>query len=157
MGRPALLTRMIHSRRVASLRVSPELKVALAVIAAHAGKTQILQHCCATGRQRNDMINLHNHDKLLLCLTILALPPGAFVELLPYAVRYARHPLYRRVEVLFDIMSPLLQQDERSRSQHHLLIHHRNQLRQLVFILAEKPTLIAKIKQIALAYVLFGS
>lgn len=70
------------------------------------------------------MVDLHDHDELLLCLTILALSPGAFVDLLTDAIGYARHPLYRGVEVMVDIMPPPLQQDKRLRSQHHLLIHH---------------------------------
>ena len=93
MDRPALSTRMKEARIQAGSRVNSELKIALVVIAAHTRKTEIVHRSCPAGRQRNDMVDLHDHDEFLLSLAILALPPGAFVDLLPDAVGYTRHPL----------------------------------------------------------------
>lgn len=128
-----------------SSRINPKLKVALVAIATHAGKTQIVHRCRAAGRQWNNVVDLHSHDELLLRLAVFALSPGAFVDLLTDASGYARHPLYRGVKILVDIMPPPLQQDKRLRSQHHLLIHQCYQPSQFALIPAVNPSLIAKI------------
>ena len=56
------------------------------------------------------MVDLHDDDEFLLRLTILALALCAFIDLLPDANGYSRHPLYCGFEVEVDIVSPPLQQ-----------------------------------------------
>ena len=56
------------------------------------------------------MVDLHDDDEFLLRLTILALALCAFIDLLPDADGYSRHPLYCGFEVEVDIVSPPLQQ-----------------------------------------------
>ena len=100
---------MKEARVKAGCWVNAKLKIAFAVVAANTRKTEITQRCCPAGRQRNNMVDLHDDHEFLLRPTILALSSGALVDLMPNVIGDASHSLYRGLEIQVDVMSPLLQ------------------------------------------------